>query len=206
MSNFSDLVPISSIPSLNKDVSSATEETMVDVLGSAQKPLTTSCQDERASPAVKQLLDTRKLSDHVRVTGIKPALDSLEAIFAQIKQANPELLPVLATEGMLCVRLRKPTSGQPSTKMSNHSWGTAIDFKLLGEEAPGNTGLNVPRWVALLVPHFNKAGWFSGIGFRDDMHFEASNELVRQWAQDGLLGEEPTSQRVEPVAARRNVG
>jgi hypothetical protein len=188
MSSFSDPVPISSIPSLNVGFSSATEGTMTAILGAPRKPLTTSCQNDHASPAVAPLLDTRKLTDNIRVTGIKPAVDSLQKSLTDGAAKEPDLIKVLGTEGMLCVRLRKPTSGAPSTHVSNHSWGSAIDFKLMGHEAPGDTGKNVPRWVAILVPFFNQAGWFSGIGFRDDMHFEVADETIRKWQHDGLLG------------------
>lgn len=188
MSNLTDLVPISSIPSLNKGLSSAKESTMTAILGAPRKPLTTSCQNDHASPAVAPLLQTIKLTDQIRVTGIKPAIESLQKILTDVAAKQPDLIKVLGTEGMLCVRLRKPTSGAPSTHVSNHSWGSAIDFKLVGQEAPGDTGNNVPKWVAILVPFFNQAGWFSGIGFRDDMHFEVADETIRKWQHDGLLG------------------
>jgi hypothetical protein len=86
---------------------------------------------------------------------------------------------------MLNVRFRKPTSGKPSTKISNHAWGTAIDFQLVGHSPPGNTGHQIPLFIAVLLPFFNDAGWFSGIGFNDTMHFEVSDDLIRKWAADG---------------------
>ena len=91
------------------------------------------------------------------------------------------------TEGMLNVRLRKPTSGTPSTQISNHSWGTAVDFKIVGQNAPGNTHDMIPRFIAVMLSAFNKAGWYSGIGFHDTMHFEVSDALIQKWAKDGLL-------------------
>jgi D-alanyl-D-alanine carboxypeptidase len=187
MSALTDLVPVSSIASLNKNLSSASEGTMKEVLGKPATPLTTSCQNSHASMAVKALQETRKVAPHVKVTGIKPALDSLQDVLNRVAAQHPDLINVLGTEGMLCVRLRKPTSGAPSTKVSNHAWGTAIDFKLVGQSAPGNTGSKVPRWVALLVPFFNAAGWFSGIDFKDDMHFEVADETIRKWQEEGRL-------------------
>ena len=61
-------------------------------------------------------------------------------------------------------------------------------FKLTGGDAPGDTGTTVPLWVALLVPYFNNAGWYSGISFQDAMHFEVADGTIRKWQQDGLLG------------------
>jgi hypothetical protein len=50
--------------------------------------------------------------------------------------------------------------------------------------------------VAILVPFFNQAGWFSGIAFKDAMHFEVADETIRKWSHDGLLGPPPAD---EPV-------
>jgi hypothetical protein len=102
--------------------------------------------------------------------------------------ANPELIDKLRTEGMLCVRHKKPTDGSVSDQPSNHSWGTAIDFKLLGHDAPGNTGTIVPRFIAIMAPFFNAAGWYSGIGFHDTMHFEVANETIKKWKNTGVIG------------------
>ena len=63
--------------------------------------------------------------------------------------------------------------------------GTAIDFQLVGHSPPGNTGHQIPLFIAVLLPFFNGAGWFSGIGFNDTMHFEVSDDLIRKWAADG---------------------
>jgi len=191
----SDPVPISSIPNLNQGLTSAAESTMIAMLGAPRDPLTTSCQNERASPQIAPLLETRRMTPQFRLTGIKPALDSVQAVLAQVKVAQPDLIDQLDTEGMICVRHRKPTDGSVSHAISNHSWGTAVDFKLTGQPAPGNTGPNVPRWLAILIPFFNQAGWVSGVGFhaRDAMHFEVADETIRKWKQDGLLGVAPAA-------------
>lgn len=86
---------------------------------------------------------------------------------------------------MFSVRLRKPTDGSVSKEISNHAWGTAIDFKLVGATVPGNTGSVVPRFIAILVPFFNEAGWFSGIAFRDMMYFEVAEQTIRRWSEEG---------------------
>jgi hypothetical protein len=176
---------------INVDLQSAQESTMISALGSPMMPLTKVDQPERASPLVKKLSHTVSVAAHVHVTGITPALDSLKstlaAVFANEKKDGHDLESVLDTSGMLVVRLRNPTSGKPSTKISNHAWGTAIDFKIIGHSPPGNTGGQIPRFIAVLLPFLNKAGWYSGIGFSDTMHFEVSDGLIRQWAKDGHL-------------------
>jgi len=88
---------------------------------------------------------------------------------------------------MLVVRLMRPTSGIPTAKISNHSWGTAIDFNIDGGVPPGNTGQSIPTGIAKLVPYFNRAGWYSGIAFHDDMHFEVAEETIKQWSASGQL-------------------
>lgn len=136
-------------------------------------------------------MTTRRMTPHFSLTGIKPAVDSVEKVLAKVTEAHPELIEQLSTEGMICVRHRNPAHGPPSSVASNHSWGTAVDFKLRGGQAPKATGEVVPRFVAMLVPFFNEAGWFSGIGFDDAMHFEVADETIRKWARDGLLGPAP---------------
>ena len=127
------------------------------------------------------------MSDVFKLTGIRPALNSVQKVLAAVFAANPDLKTVLSTEGMLCVRRRKPTSGAVSKKLSNHSWGPAVDFKIVGFDAPGNTKQDVPKFIALMVPHFNKEGWLSGIAFNDSMHFEVADETIKQWSKDGKL-------------------
>jgi D-alanyl-D-alanine carboxypeptidase len=176
---------------INVDVQSAQESTMISLLGPPMLPLTTRDQPERASPLVKALSETVAVSSHVVVTGLKPAIACLRVVlgeaFAQEKASGHDFESVLGTEGMLNVRYRKPTSGKPSTKISNHSWGTAIDFKIVGNSAPGNTGHQIPRFIAVLLPFFNDGGWYSGIGFNDTMHFEVSDGKIREWAKAGLF-------------------
>jgi hypothetical protein len=184
-----ELVDLNEHLPINTGFHSANEATMISILGSPLMPLTTSDQPEKASPLVKKIHQTVSVSKHVFVTGIKPAIESLQEIlakaFEQEKNNNHNLESVLSTDGMLNVRLRKPTSGLHSTKISNHSWGTAINLKISGHSSPGNTGHSIPRFIAVLLPFFNNAGWYSGIAFHDTMHFEVADETIRQWARDG---------------------
>jgi len=196
MGDLSDPVPVSSISNLNKDLDSAHEPTMIELLGAPRGPLTTHCKHDGASSTVTRLTETRRMTEHFRLTGIRPALDSVQEVLADVKAEHPDLIDRLTTDGMLCVRHRKPTSGRPSIRISNHSWGTAIDFKLIGQHAPGDTGSVVPRWVAILVPFFNKAGWYSGISFNDAMHFEVAEQTIRKWKAAGLLGTVEPDDRV----------
>lgn len=187
-------VELSKFLPINKGLKSPNQEAMISLLGSPKMPLTTADQPGKASPVVKKLAKTLKVSAHVVVTAIQPALDSLstilnEAFTDQLKTENGmhNLESVLSTDGMLVVRLRRPTSGLPSTKISNHSWGTAIDMKLIGHSSPANTGDHIPRFIAVLLPYFNNEGWYSGISFHDTMHFEVAEETIQRWSDEGKL-------------------
>jgi D-alanyl-D-alanine carboxypeptidase len=198
-----DPIPISSLTGLNSGLHSCPSSTMITLMGAPLEPLVQNeCRNDNAAPAVKALLATRQITPRFKLRGIKPALDSVEAVLAKVNAARSDLIEQLGTEGMLCVRHKKPTNGAPSDDPSNHSWGTAVDFKFGDGEAPGNTHGKVPRWVAILVPFFNEAGWFSGISFNDTMHFEVANETIHKWAHDGLLGTPP----VGPVVAGSTAG
>lgn len=207
MTSLTDLVPISSIANLNAGLRSAHSSTMIAVLGAPREPLDQhSCRNAQASAAVTQLLEMRQITPNFKLTGIKPALDSVQKVIANVTRERPDLAAALGTEGMICVRHKKPTNGAFSDDPSNHSWGTAVDFKLLGGVAPGATGTAVPRWVALLVPFFNAQGWYSGISFADAMHFEVADQTIRDWSRDGLLGPPPAPALVASTGSGNNSG
>jgi D-alanyl-D-alanine carboxypeptidase len=185
--HFMQRVELADLLPINKRLTSAQEQTTISLLGSPHMPLTTVGQNERASDLVKRNVVTERMTPLFRLTGLKPAIDAVKAVLAKAFAKEPDLESVLSTEGMLSVRMRKPTDGSISTHVSNHAWGTAVDFKIVGFEAPANTGHTVPRFIALLIPLFNNAGWFSGVGFNDTMHFEVSEERIRKWSQDHVF-------------------
>lgn len=207
MSSFSELVSRDSLGEINVGLTSASEETMIDALGRPTGILTTAEDNRLISPTAKRLLQTRNVGPFP-ATGIKPALDSLETIFVNVKNANAALFDAVGFGGMLSVRLRRPTSGPPSTKISNHAWGTAIDIKIDGRLDLSADG-RVSRGIAALIPFFNDQGWFSGVGFRtaeDDVHFEVAEETIGAWDALGLFGSdmpspsEPARPSAEPSA------
>ena len=132
-------------------------------------------------PRLRDLLETREVGP-LRVTMVRPALDSLERIVEQLRTDEPEIYDALGTAGALCARLIRGSS----SSISNHSWGTAIDVKLddrLDSFGDGGTQFG----LLLLAELFNEEGWFWGAtyGREDSMHFEISEEVLRQWAADG---------------------
>jgi len=162
---------------------------MIRTLGNPVGRLTTDCQDVRAASTVVQaLIETRNFGNF-NATGIKPALDSLSRILDKAKEKDPDLFNAIGTAGMLCVRLRRPTSGAPSNLPSNHSWGIAIDITInrVADITPDGF---LQRGIAELIPLFNAERWFSGAGFKgaeDDTHFEVADETIEEWEVQGLF-------------------
>lgn len=184
--HWGELLPLADFLPLNVGLRSAQEQTMISLLGSPRMPLTTHDQPDRASDLVKRLAPgATRVTSNIQVRGIKPAVESLTEVLNKVLAEQPGLEDILNDNGMLVVRLRRPTSGAPSTQISNHSWGTALDFRLVGMESPTNTHDKVPRFIAVMLSAFNKAGWFSGIAFHDTMHFEVADQTMHKWANDG---------------------
>jgi len=113
------------------------------------------------------------------VTGFRLAIESLRVAFTQVQREQPAVYSALGTAGMLCCRLQRGSK----TAISNHSWGTAIDFTLNGRlDTYGDNQVMIG--LTLLAPIMNRHGWYWGAAFRkeDAMHFEASRLLISRWA------------------------
>jgi D-alanyl-D-alanine carboxypeptidase len=184
--DFGSLVRIPS--NINNGVTKARQQTMIDIFGSPGA-LSEDCTSP-ASPSVTRLLVTQSVGPF-RVTGIRPAVEALTRIFAKVNQNLPALISQLGTAGMTCCRRIRTIPGRPpSRQFSNHSWGSAVDIKIRGTLDPRGDG-RTQLGLLLLHPFFNAEKFFWGAGFggefEDSMHFEASDELVRQWKRDGVL-------------------
>lgn len=183
-STFSALVPIPKPEDINRNVTAAKSETLMEVLG-APCPLTVSCSD-LTNAKVKSLVVTENVGPFT-VTGLKPAVDALRQIFSDVKNSSPELYEQIqiGNGGMLCCRrLRNSQS-----RFSNHAWGTAIDISIKGAFVPMGTD-KTQVGLLFLYPYFHNKKFFWGAGVTnnaDPMHFEASDELIREWAQHGML-------------------
>lgn len=151
MSEFSKLVSVADLGLINIGLHSAREDTMLSLLGAPRRPLGNSnCFNNRASDLVKRLTVTGEVG-HIRFKGVRPAVESLTDILNRVRVQNPAHFQSLGNAGMLCVRTRRPTSGAHSDKISNHSWGTAIDISVDGE-ADTTPDQQVQFGIFLLVP------------------------------------------------------
>ncbi len=166
----------------NQGVSQPNNRVMLEVLGHPRSSYSTDCQPV-TNPELRALLETRQVGP-IRVTMIKPALDSLERIMAKLKETEPEIHDAVGTAGALCARLIRGST----RSVSNHSWGTAIDVKLENKlDGFGDGGTQFG--LLLLAELFNEEGWFWGATYNreDSMHFEVGVETLRKWQAEGLI-------------------
>jgi uncharacterized coiled-coil protein SlyX len=166
----------------NKGITQPRNKTMLEILGGPRDSYNTDCQP-MTNGRLKGLLETRQIGP-IKVTMLRPALDSLERVMNRLKESDPDIYAKVGTAGALCVRLIRGSS----TGISNHSWATAIDLTLEGELdgfADGGTQFG----LLILAEYFNDEGWFWGAAYNreDSMHFEVGEETLRAWAAEGKL-------------------
>jgi D-alanyl-D-alanine carboxypeptidase len=169
------IVGIPATNSFNQNLSSASESTMLKLLGvPGQK--TKDCSP--ATGTFKQRVVTRVDVGPFKVSGLDVAVDSLKAVFAEAEEQIPNVVAAVKSDGMLCVRHKRGAANS----FSNHSWGTAIDL-FFGDAAVPQGTRKTHRGCLQLAPFFNKHGWYWGAGFSgksvDSMHFELAEETIR---------------------------
>ncbi|WP_413206860.1 peptidoglycan-binding protein [Rhodospirillum sp. A1_3_36] len=184
---------------INQGLHSAKSATLIQILGVPRDHMDQECRPVTNDPLLS-LVETRNVGPF-RVTGVKPALDSLQSVFAQVKASLPTVYVSLGTTGMLCARLKRNNSG-----ICNHAWGTAIDIKIngmrdaLGSTADGGVTL---AGLAAIAPIFRAEGWYWGVefgNFEDGMHFEVAEETIRLWQEKGLFGDGVKARGAAPPA------
>ena len=172
VSDLSREVPLPPASQMNVGLSAASHATMMRIFGAPGR-LTRDC-----SPVTNPTLKKETITANVgpfRVTGWKPAVESLKVIFAEIKAEMPEVFAQVQTAGMSCVRHVR----QNPSRFSNHSWGTAIDVFFGGNVDDVGDGM-CQAGLLKMAPIFNKHRWYWGAEFslEDSMHFEVSEQLI----------------------------
>ncbi len=169
-----DLVPIPPKDSVNTNLSSARESTMLKALG-RPGALTDDCS-AASGPFLKRVKSGVDVGPF-KVTGLDYAVETLLQLFQELKADAPDVHAAVKTAGMLCVRHRR---NNPA-RYSNHSWGSAIDL-YFGKRVVAQGEPKAYRGIVLLVPYFNRHGWYWGGEFSgdsvDSMHFELSDETI----------------------------
>lgn len=170
------LVRRDSLGPLNSGLQAVSNQYMLEKLGKPRESFSQACQPV-TNEKLKKYITTASVGPF-KVTGLKPAVDSLRAIMAEIALKQPEVYQALGSAGMLCARNVRGST----TSISNHSWGTAIDLKLNGALDGYGDGM-VQYGLTLIAPIFNAHGWYWGVAFRkeDAMHFEVSRGLLEKF-------------------------
>jgi hypothetical protein len=171
---------------LNGTLRGARNATMLRHLGNPRGNYDDTCRDP-TNNRLLALMVTRDVGPF-RVRGLRPAVETLGAILADVAQEQPEVSRALGSAGMLCCRFVRGSN----SAISNHSWGTAIDLTLAGVLDRRGDGRAQEGLIAI-HPIFNRHGFFWGAAFptEDAMHFEASDQKIEEWAAAGLFGEAP---------------
>jgi hypothetical protein len=184
MTDFTETIALDdSRLTLNGDLRGARNKTMLELLGNPRGNYSDDCQGP-TNERISRLIVARNVGPF-KVRGLGPAVDTLEKILAEVKTAEPEIHSRLGNVGMLCCRFVRGST----TAISNHSWGTAIDLTIDGVlDRRGDK--RAQKGLMQIFKHFNAFGFFWGVAFptEDAMHFEASEQLMRQWAAEGKFG------------------
>lgn len=170
-------VPLPSRDSINPGLLAVSQAFMVQQLGQPRESYSADCQPI-TNATLRRYILTQSVGPF-RVTGLQPAVASLATALAQVQREQPSVYAALGTAGLLCCRYVRGSKGT----ISNHSWGTAIDFTLNGVlDLRGDNRVQIG--LTLLASIMNQHGWYWGAAFRteDAMHFEASQSLITQWA------------------------
>lgn len=161
---------------INIGLSSPDNDFMIKKFG---KPRETYSQNDQpiTNASLLKLMNTSSVGPF-RAYGMSKALDSLKLVFTDIQQSMPTLYALIGNSGMTVCRYQRGST----TKISNHSWGTAIDLNINKQlDARGDNMTQVG--LLAIAPFFNKRQWYWGAGFptEDSMHFECSRELLNSF-------------------------
>lgn len=156
---------------------------MRNLLGNVTGKLTSKCNRDNISQKIEHRIVTRDVGPF-SLTGLDLFLDVMEKVFAEFKQVNPGAYADLFNGGCLCVRLVRGSKESPS----NHSWGTAWDGGFGGMVDSRGDGFCFKGMLDLYaIAKKHKLFWGATFGTEDAMHFEASEELIREWVKAGLI-------------------
>ncbi len=179
---YAQVVLIANRRNVNRGRSVATPSFLEGFLGKPREVLSDDCEP-MTNPRLADMLVTEQVGP-VRVQMLRPALDSLRRVLANVEATDPDLYARINTAGALCVRRIRGTISATST----HSFGLAIDLNIDGRLdtlGDGRTQLG----LTILADFFKAEGWIWGAGFsrEDSMHFEVSREQLEAWRAEGLI-------------------
>ncbi len=180
--DYAHVVLVADRRNLNKGLTVPTPSFMIGKFGPPRDNLSADCQPMTNPRLAALLLDATV--GKVQVKMLKPAINSLQTVFDNIKRADPDLYARINTSGSLCVRFIRGST----TAVSNHSFGTAVDLNVdgvLDTLGDGRTQLG----LTIMADFFNAEGWVWGAAYgrEDSMHFEVSEEKINEWITAGKI-------------------
>lgn len=168
---------------INTKYHPARSSTMKTLLGRPTGQLTSDCNEAHVSMKIKHRLVTRDVGPF-KLHGLDLFLDVMEKVFAEFRTAHPGAYADLHNGGCLCVRLVRGSTDSPS----NHCWGTAWDGGFAGVVDSRGDGYCFQGMLDLYaIAKKYKLFWGATFGTEDAMHFEASEELIREWVKAKLI-------------------
>lgn len=179
---YAQVVLIANRRKVNPGISVGTPRFLEGFLGRPRENLSDKCES-MTNPKLKSMLVLEDVGP-IRVRMLKPAVNSLKRVFANVQATDPDLYARINTAGSLCVRQIRGTRGRTST----HSFGLAVDLNIDGRLdtlGDGKTQLG----LTILADFFREEGWVWGAGFtrEDSMHFEVSRQMLEQWRKEGNI-------------------
>lgn len=181
-SDYTKIVPLPAAGDINSGYRAMQVSTLKSIFGDVFDDMPTDCGDP--CDAVSKYIEEASVGPF-NVTGNKFAILSLQAIFNEIKIANPDLYAILGTAGMLCWRCVRGAPGVPS----NHACGLAIDMTI-GGILTDQGAESCPQGLLTLYSHFHAHGWYWAAHYANDsptdpMHMEIANETALAWLNEG---------------------
>lgn len=166
----------------NEGINVSSPSFLLEMFGAPRETLSDDCEP-MTNPKLKDMLVTEDVGP-IRVSMLRPAVDSMRHVFEKIKANDPDLYARISTAGALCVRRIRGSQNSVST----HAFGLAVDLNIdgvLDTLGDGKTQLG----LTLLADYFQEEGWFWGAAFsrEDSMHFEVSKEMVTKWRSEAKI-------------------
>ena len=166
----------------NEGINVPTPSFQIEMFGLPRETLSDDCEP-MTNPKLKAMLVTEDVGP-IRVSMLKPAVDSMRNVFEKIKATDADLYARIATAGALCVRRIRGSQNS----VSSHAFGLAVDLNIdgvLDTLGDGKTQLG----LTIIADFFQAEGWFWGAAFsrEDSMHFEVSREMITKWRAEGKI-------------------
>ena len=181
---WTDLVQKPAMGSINSGLTSPSNAFLTELFGKPRKSFTSDCQPIENTEYAKFIATVQ--IGNFRATGNKAFLDLVAQGFAEMYSKEPSLWNAMGSAGCLCCRLVRGSQ----TSISDHSWGTAIDFTISGQLDTRGDNLT-QKGLARVYDFLYPKGIFWGAGFsttEDAMHFALSKEKALEMALAGIWG------------------